>query len=460
MNSIKPISPFRLCSLLRLQKDPNLALKLFQNPNPQTNFKKPFRYTLLSYDLIITKLGRAKMFDEMEQILLQLKEQSRFVPTEIIFCNVIKFYGRAGFPEHAHKVFDEMPSYRCERTVKSVNSLLDALLNCRKFDQLREVFLGMKQFASPDTCTYNILIHACCVNGCVDDAWVVFEEMLRKGLKPSLVTFATLIRRYCVDKNIKQAFKLKEFMAKHYGLRHNLYIYTSLIKGVCEVGELSLAFKLKEEMVKEKVKLNSAIYSTLISGLFKAGRRDEVPGLLEEMGIQGCKPDTVTYNVMINGFCMDKDYEAAYRVLEEMVDAGCKPDIISYNTIIGGLCKDGKWSEASDLFQDMPRRGCNPDVVSYRMLFDGICSGSQFKEASLILDEMLFKGYMPRSESINRLIDGLCKEGNAHLLSRVLKSLGKGNAIDQDVWKMVIPKACVEDKNSNAAELVDTLVVL
>lgn len=33
---------------------------------------KPFRYNLRHYDLIIAKLSRAKMFDEMQQILHQL----------------------------------------------------------------------------------------------------------------------------------------------------------------------------------------------------------------------------------------------------------------------------------------------------------------------------------------------------------------------------------------------------
>ncbi|GKV02126.1 hypothetical protein SLEP1_g14600 [Rubroshorea leprosula] len=458
MNALKPVSPFRLCSLLRLQKDPNLALSLFQNPNPDACSKKPFRYTLLSYDLIISKLGRAKMFNEMEQILLQLKNDTRLVPNEIIFCNVIKFYGRARLPDHALKVFDEMPSYRCQRTVKSVNSLLDALLNCRRFDKMREVFVGMEKYAFPDTCTYNVLIHACCLNGCMDDAWVVFEEMRRKGLEPNGVTFATLIKRFCVDLKMKEAFKLKEDMVRFFGLSPNAYAYSSLIKGLCGVGEVNLAFELKEEMVKNNIKVDSAIYSTLISGLFKVGRKDEVSGVLEEIRINCCKLDTITYNVMINGFCKLKDFEAAYRILEEMADTGCKPDIISYNSIIGGLCKDGKWSDANDLFQDMPRRGCIPDVVSYRMLFDGICSGLEFKEAALILDEMIFKGYVPHSASINRFVDGLCQEGNINLLSRVLKSLGKGNVIDREIWMMVISKICKEEKLSIVPDLVDTLV--
>ncbi|GMY33580.1 putative pentatricopeptide repeat-containing protein At1g53330 [Fagus crenata] len=457
MKPSKPISTFRLSSLLRLQKDPTLALQLFQNPN--SNPTKPFRYSLLSYDLIITKLGRAKMFDKMEQILQQLNQETRFSPTEIIFCNVISFYARARLPDCALQTFFRIPDFRCHRTVKSLNSLLDALSKCGEFHKVREMFLGIHKYGTPDACTYNILIKACCRSGSFDDACNVFDEMRRKGVCPNVVTFGTLIYQLCLNFKLKEAFKLKEYMVKVYGVKPNVFVYTSMIKGLCGIGELSLAFSLKEEMVRNKLKLDSAVYSTLISVLFEVERKEEAFGLLEEMKDVGCKPDTVTYNVMINGFCKEKNFEAAFRILDEIVAKGYKPDVISYNVIIGSLCKEGKWSEARDLLEDMPRRGIPPDVVSYRTLFDGLCDWMQFKEAAFVLDEMIFKGFVPRHASINMLVDGLCQEGNMELLLTVLDSLGKGNNIGVDTWKMAIFMVCKKDKLSNSSNVIDTLVM-
>nr|GLL22731.1 putative pentatricopeptide repeat-containing protein At1g53330 [Ipomoea trifida] len=118
MEKLKKVSPFRLSSLIRLEKDPKLALQLFLNPNPgQTHNASPIRYSLLSYDRIICKLGRAKMFDEMETILEKLKEDTRVIPKEVIFCNVISFYGRARMPERAIRTFHRIPDFRCPRTM-------------------------------------------------------------------------------------------------------------------------------------------------------------------------------------------------------------------------------------------------------------------------------------------------------------------------------------------------------
>ncbi|KAJ4726473.1 Pentatricopeptide repeat [Melia azedarach] len=462
MNKAKPVSPFRLSSLLRLQKDPKLALQLFRNPNPNLNNEvpqtKPFRYNHLHYDLIITKLGRAKMFDEMQQVLYQLKHDTRVTPEETIFCNVINFYGRVRLLEQARQMFDEMPSFNVHRTVKSFNTLLNVLLKCGEFDKMWEVFESMEKCVSPDACSYNILIHRCVVSGRLGHAWRVFGEMIKRGLKPTVVTFGTLIYALCLDSRLEEALKLKEDMMRVFKVRPNAHVFASLIKALCGVGELSLALKFKEQMMRNKIDLDSAIYNTLISAFFKVGRKDEVSGILEEMGENGCKPDTVTYNAMISGFCKEKDFEAAFRILDEMGDKCVKANVISYNVILGGLCNEGKCSEAKDLFEDMPRRGCAPDVVSYRILFDGLCSGMQFTEAALILDEMIFKGYVPLCAHIHIFVDRLCEVGNVEVLWTVLNTLVKGNAINFDTWRIVISKVCKEENLSNVSELVEILI--
>ncbi|XP_062029973.1 putative pentatricopeptide repeat-containing protein At1g53330 [Rosa rugosa] len=460
MKASKSISPFRLSSLLRIQKDPALALQLFQNPKPDSNPQpqKPFRYSLLSYDLIISKLGRAKMFDQLEQILHQMKQETRFAPPEIIFCNVMSYYGRARLADRALQVFDEMPSFRCQRTIKSFNSLLNALFKCGKFEKMKKVLEGIEDYGTPDACTYNILIKAFCGSEDLDNARKVFDEMRSKGLQPSDVTLGTLVHKLCSDSRVKEALELKEDWERVHGVLPNAFVYASLMKGFCGIGEMALAFGLKDEMVRKNIRLDAAVYSTLISALLKAGRRGEVPGLLKEMSEYGCEPNTVTYNAMIHGYCKEKDFEAAYRVLDEMVEKGCRPDAISYNVIIDALCKGGKWSEANLFFQDLPRRGCHPDVLSYRMLFSGLCDCGQFKEAAFVLDEMIFKGCAPHYARTHKLVEGLCQEGNMELLGTVLSSLEKANVLHGDTWRMVISTLCKE-KPSDVSELIDTLAM-
>ncbi|KAK4373941.1 hypothetical protein RND71_004618 [Anisodus tanguticus] len=458
MEKVKQISPLRLSSLLRQQKDPKIALQLFLNPNPK-NTKIPFRYSPLCYDLIISKLGKAKLFNQMEQILNQLKHDTQISLNEVVFCNIITFYGRSHLPEKALRIFTEIPSFRCYRSIKSVNTLLNALLNCKQYDKISEMLKNFEIYGTPDVCTFNILMNACCSSGDLGNAREVFDEMRKRGVQPNVVSFGTLINGLCANGELDEAFRMKKIMERDFKMKGNAFVYVALIKGVCKVDDLNAAYKLKDEMLRKKVELDSAVYSTLISAYFRVGRKDEVYGLLNEMEKNGCKCDKVTFNALMHGYCQEKDLDSAFRVLDEMEVKGCKPDVISCNVIIRGLCNDGKLREASELLDDMPRRRCKPDVVSYRIYFDGLCKAMKFKEAAVILHEMVFKGYVPRDTSLNELFHGLIQEGDRESLMRALDNMASVNCISKEVWGMMISMMCQQDNLSNAYGLVGMLLM-
>ncbi|KAH0895116.1 hypothetical protein HID58_057545 [Brassica napus] len=325
MSTVKKVTSFKLASLLRRENDPSAAIKLFRNPDPEsTNPQKPFRYSLLCYDLIITKLGSSKMFDELDQILLQLKSDTRIVPTEIIFCNVVKYFARGRLPTRALHVFDEMPQYRCQRTIKSFNSLLNALLKCGAFDEMKKVLTRVDEYGEPDACTYNILINGFSQSGRFDEALKLFDEMVKKKVKPTGVTFGTIIRMLCNDLKVNEALKMKHDMLKVYGVFPTVHIYASLIKALCQVGELGLAFKLKDE-----VKADSAIYSTLISSLIKAGR------------------------IVFDGLCEGLKFEEAAVILDEMMFKGYKPRRDRLERFLQRLCESEKMEILGDVISSL-----------------------------------------------------------------------------------------------------------
>lgn len=167
-----------------------------------------------------------------------------------------------------------MPKFNVQRTIKSFNTLLNALLKCGKIDVTKELFQNMEIYVSPDACSYDLLIHGCVASGRLEDAMNVFDEMLIRGLKPIVVTFGMLIHGICLESRVDEALKLKEDMMKVYNVKPNRQVFASLIKGLCAVGEVSLALRFKEEMMINEIELDSGIYPTLISALFNVGRKD------------------------------------------------------------------------------------------------------------------------------------------------------------------------------------------
>jgi pentatricopeptide repeat protein len=450
---MKKLNAYKLWKKIKSQKNPLRALRIF-NSAPTTQSDEPFHHNHFTYDIIIHKLGSSKMFAEMETILDQLRTEKGFKCKEGLLGNVIKLYGRARMAEAAMKTFQRMPLFGYEKpTIRSFNTLFNALLSAKRFDMLQSLYETMP--ISPDSCTYNILIKAACIDNRLEDAWDLFDRMRN----PTVVTYGTLISALCANMNIKQAFRLMKDMTQM-RLCPNVFIYTSLIGGLCNVGLVDEALKMKMDMVGKGLSPDTVTYSTLINGLCKVGRSAEARKLLHEMSSSGCPLDIATYNVLITDLCRRGNFQGAHDLLEAMRRSSCKPDVISYNILISGLCREGKLEEATEFFEDMPRRGCLPDVVTFRILLDGLCGVGRFLEATMILDEMVFKGFGPRSSSATKLISGLCEEGKLDLAFKVLRNMEEKCLIELSTWDILIPHVCNKSEQEKASELIKQIVQL
>ncbi|PVH61630.1 hypothetical protein PAHAL_3G081400 [Panicum hallii] len=435
----KKFSSYHLAAALRREPDPAAALRLFLNPPTSTiPSSAPFRYSLRCYDLIISKLAAARLFPAMESVLSRLASSSVPRPREQLLCRVISAYGRARLPAAARRAFAH-PAFPEPRTARALNTLLHALLACRApLSDLLAVCRDAR--IPPDACTYNILIRAAAASGSLEHARHLFDEMLRRGIAPTVVTFSTVVAALCDAGQPEDAFEVKEVMIRLYNVSPNAFVYASLMKGLCEKGDVDAAVRLKEKMAgNAELVLDSAVYATLVRALFRVGRKGEVVGMLEEMKGRGIVPNRVVYNAMVAGFCEDeRDPSAAFAVLDDMQKSGCKADAVTYNTLVAGLCRLGQWRDAAELVEDMPRRGCPPDVVTYRMLFDGMCAAGEFLEADQVLNEMVFKGFAPSKDGAREFVQGIEREGDAALLEAVLCRLAKVNALESSGWEKAV----------------------
>ncbi|CAN6358159.1 unnamed protein product [Urochloa humidicola] len=436
----KKFSSYHLAAALRREQDPAAALRLFLNP-PTTSTtapSAPFRYSLLCYDLIISKLAAARLFPAMESVLSRLASSPGLRPREQLLCCVISAYGRARLPAAARRAFAH-PAFPEPRTARALNTLLHALHACRA--TLRDLLEVCRDAGiPPDAVTYNILIRAAGASGSLEHARLLFDEMLGRNIAPTVVTFGTIVSALCDAGRLEDAFEVKEVMVKQYHVPPNAYVYASLMKGLCEKGEVDAAVRLKEEMLENaELVLDSAVYATLLRAFFQAGRKDEVVGLLEEMKGRGIVADRVVYNALIAGFCEDvRDPSAAFAVLVDMRKNACKADAMTYDTLVAGLCKLGRWRDAAELVEDMPRRGYPPHVVTYRTLFGSMCAAGEFLEADQVLSEMVFKGFAPSKDSVRKFVQGIEREADAALLESVLCRLAKVNALESSEWEKAV----------------------
>ncbi|KAF3501834.1 hypothetical protein F2Q69_00044402 [Brassica cretica] len=244
-------------------------------------------HSLLCYDLIITKLGSSKMFHELDQVLLQLKSDTRIVPTEILFCNVINYFGRRRLPTCALHVFVEMPQYRCQRTVKEALKM--------KHDMLK--VYGV----CPTVHTYASLIKALCQIGELSLAFKLKEEAYEGKIKVDSAIYSTLISSLIKAGRSDEVSGILEEMREK-GCEPDTVTYNVLINGFCVENDLESAYRVLDEMVEKAVKPDF----------------EEAAVVLDEMMFKGYKPRRDRLEIFLQRLCESGKLEILGKVISSL----------------------------------------------------------------------------------------------------------------------------------------------
>jgi len=61
--------------------------------------------------------------------------------------------------------------------------------------------------------------------------------------KPDLITYSTMIKGYCKEKNIEAALVVLDTM-QHNQIKPDEVLYNSLLDGCCKANQIELAFKV------------------------------------------------------------------------------------------------------------------------------------------------------------------------------------------------------------------------
>ncbi|GKD73852.1 putative pentatricopeptide repeat-containing protein, partial [Tanacetum coccineum] len=212
-------------AVLKHQKDPLKALKIFNS----VKTKDGFIHNHTTYKCIIENLGFHGEFALMEKMITKMRQDIDNKLLEGVYIFAIKSYGKKGKVQEAVNVFERMDFYGCEPSVYSYNVIMNVLVDFGYFDQAHKVYMRMiDKGVVPDVYSYTIRIKAFCrtrrssvarrllenvnvfgcelngvayctvVGGFYEEgngvvACEVFDEMLARGVFPSVVSFNKVI---------------------------------------------------------------------------------------------------------------------------------------------------------------------------------------------------------------------------------------------------------------------------
>ncbi|KAL8155959.1 hypothetical protein AgCh_001131 [Apium graveolens] len=255
----------------------------------------------------------------------------------------------------------------------------------------------------------------------LDDALVVFDQMLHLKPLPNVIDFAQLLAALVKTKQYAVAVSIyRDLCLKTVPL--DVVTFNTVINCFCHLNHVDYAFSLLAAIIKHGFLPNVVTYTTLIhpdvvtyttiiDGLCKSGHPSVAVKLFRYMEKKGCKPDTVTYSTIIDCLCKCRLVDQALGLFRQMTAKGIMPDVITYSSLIQGLCDFNRWHDTNGLLREMNTSNISHDLHMFNILVDAYGKEGMIEDAEYVIELMIQRGHFPDVVTYNSLMDGYCLRG-------------------------------------------------
>ncbi|KAG5598736.1 hypothetical protein H5410_030106 [Solanum commersonii] len=239
----------------------------------------------------------------------------------------------------------------------------------------------------------------------------LFREMRKLGIPINEFILSNVINNFCLMNRVECAFSILPIYLKN-GIPFNVVAFNTLIRGFFAENKVKNAVELFKKLVREKIcEPDEVMYATVMNGLSKGGHTEKTLSLLRLMEQENTfpKPDIFIYTIVMDALCKDGNFDVAITLLNEMKQRRIHPNIVTYNSLIDGMCKLGQWEKVRNFVSEMAvNLNICPDVCTFNIMIDGLCKEGKVADAEELMKHMVRKGVEPDIITYNTIMDGYC----------------------------------------------------
>jgi pentatricopeptide repeat protein len=285
--------------------------------------------------------------------------------------------------------------------------------------------------AAPSANTFGIYITT--LEGTFDEATEavkIFQRALSEGVEPSVFLYNAVIGKLGKARRIDDClFYFGDMQAKN--IRPSSVTYGTLVNALCRTSEERFAEEMFDEMESmPNYRPRAAPYNSIIQYFLNTKRdREKVLEYYERMKMRGIKPTSHTYKLLIeaNASLEPVNLSAAETVLEEMKLAGIQPEAVHYGTLIHAKgCVMHDMEAARATFDSVISNGSIRITDNlYQNLLESLVANHRVGETDAVVADMRARRVNMTPYIANTLIHGWAGEGEINKAKSIYESLGR-----------------------------------
>ena len=392
--------------------------------------------TVLCTAMIGLYARHQKMIDALHMFSL-MQGVYHLMPNKVTFlCLVDACGGCQGLSEGkiVHHVIVES-GFSLE--VMVCNSLVDMYGKCCSLEEARRVF---KDTNKKNDVSWSVIVSAHIYNQCINEAFRLFYEMHRCGIKPNRATFICIL----------EACTYVNGALIHTYLVENSYdsdqiVSTALISFYSKCNNVRDAREVFVKMPKKDV----IAWNAMISGCANSDHFQAIQ-IFNQMQFEQLKPNTSTCVSILDSCAKNMDLDEGKRIHAFIVKNKIEQDVVLQTAIMIMYGKCGDVNSAYSLFAKIQKR----NIITWNAIISIYAQNGHIHDAIVVLKQMQERKVKPNSLTFIAILDA-CGESvaldegqwihafivdadielNSSLVSTLINMYGKCGLLE-NAWKM------------------------
>ncbi|KAI9314451.1 hypothetical protein BX666DRAFT_1966767 [Dichotomocladium elegans] len=272
-------------------------------------------------------------------------------------------------------------------------NLISAYRKKKNYTQALEIFEDMlKRGLKPSVRSFNEVIHVYADKGLVDKADAMLNAMQELQIPADIATYGLMIRAKAESGDMRSAIQCYFSMQKQ-GVEPNVYIFGLFINAFAQKSDIHSVLRWFSSMLKRQIPVNEVIATSVLKAFRTRRKRlmnEAIISISDHVLASGIKVNTVLYTILLMVKADLSGLAGALSVHREMLARCIEPNTYTY-TVLMHVCGAYKAPDlALQIFDLMKRsRDHRPDTITYIAMMDVWLKARQVDKAREVLKEFM-----------------------------------------------------------------------
>lgn len=392
------------------------------------------KMVLKALSIMVNSMIVKKEEKAMVEAAFNFLDSLHLTPSEIFFNKILDVLSKTFRNDRIHeKVLATMQARNVAPSLVTFNTLMDIYSLTGDFEQCLETFSKILEAGlTPDSYTFAMLIKALKNSSEINVAQAqrVLGVYEKHGLPASLVVLNSMIDIYLFMDRNEEASAVFRTVLEHDQLKPDEITFSTLIKGSCRNKNFDKAmeyFRIMRERFPA-LRPTRVVFNSLMDLSVKKERLPRALELFTEMQTMDISPDGFTYSILLNGLKQSEASESLIKttllsIKKILTISSFKLDEVFFNSVLDVCSKYQLYGLMDHFYMTMQAKHITESSITFGILIKAYGKRGQFHRAEELFSKMVRNNMRINDITYGCILDACAKSGKMEIALKIYRAL-------------------------------------